>query len=42
LKEVFNRIAYAPMGVEYGVTMEELRKYQPQLAALVERNKPEH
>jgi len=41
LKEVFNRIAYAPMGFEYGVAVEELRKYKPQLAAWVERNEPE-
>lgn len=41
LKEVFNRIAYTPTGVEYGVAVEELRKYKPQLAAWVERNEPE-
>jgi len=26
LKEVFNRVAYAPTGVEYGLAMDELRK----------------
>jgi len=29
LKEVFNRIVYAPTGVEYRVAVEELRKYKP-------------
>jgi len=32
LKEVFNRIAYTPTEVEYGVAVEELRKYKLQLA----------
>jgi len=41
LKEVFNRIAYAPTGVEYGVAVEKWRKYKPQLTDWVERNEPE-
>jgi len=41
LKEVFNRIAYASTGVEYGVGMEELRKYKLQWATWVECNEPE-
>ncbi|KAJ8451050.1 hypothetical protein Cgig2_026859 [Carnegiea gigantea] len=41
LKEVFNRITYSPTRVEYGVAVEELRKYKPQLAAWVKRNEPE-
>ena len=41
LKEVFNKIAYAPTGVEYGVAVEEIRKYKSQLAAWVKRNEPE-
>jgi len=38
---VFNKIAYASTGVEYGVTVEELGKYKPQLVAWVERNELE-
>jgi len=41
LKEVFNRIACALMGVEHGVAVEELRKCKKQLAAWVEHNEPE-
>ena len=40
MKEIFNRIAYAPTWVEYGVAVEDLRKYKPQLVAWVERNEP--
>ena len=41
LNEVFNRISYAPTGVEHGVVVEDLRKYKLQLATWVERNEPE-
>ena len=40
LKELFNRLAYATMKVEYGGALEELRKFKRQLAGWVERNEP--
>ena len=41
LKEVFNRVAYAPTGVEYSLAMDELRKIKLELVAWVKRNDPE-
>jgi len=41
LKEMLNRVAYAASVVEYGLAMDELRKFKRQLAVWVEENEPE-
>lgn len=38
LKEMFNRVAYAPTRVEYELALAELRKYKQDLACWVEEN----
>ena len=41
LKEMLNRVAYAASAAEYGIAMDELRKFQRELAVWVEDNEPE-
>ena len=41
LKEMFNRVAYAPTTAEYELALAELRKYKRELACWVEDNEPE-
>ena len=41
VKEMFNRVAYAATGAEYGEALEELRQYKQELARWVEDNEPE-
>ena len=41
LKEMFNRLTYAPTGPEYEVALGELRHYKVELARWVEDNEPE-
>lgn len=41
VKEMFNRMAYATIVVEYGQVMEELRQYKHELAQWVEDNELE-
>jgi len=41
LKEMLNRVAYAASEAEYGVALEELRKFKHELAVWVERNELE-
>jgi len=42
LKEMFNRLAYAPTGPEYEVALDELRHHKVELERWVEENEPEH
>jgi len=41
VKEMFNRVAYAATGAEYGEALEELRQYKQELAHWVEDNESE-
>jgi len=41
LKEMFNRVAYAPTADEYELALAELRKYKQEFACWVEENEPE-
>ena len=41
LKEMFNRVAYAPTAAEYELALAELRKYKRELVCWVEKNEPE-
>jgi len=41
LTEMFNRVAYTPSSIEYGIAMDELRKFKRELAVWVEKNEPE-
>ena len=38
---MLNRVAYAASEVEYGLAMDEMRKFRRELAVWVERNEPE-
>jgi len=41
LKAMFNHVAYTPSSVEYGIAMDEMRKFKRELAEWVEKNEPE-
>ena len=41
LKAMFNRVAYAPSLVEYGIAMDDNRTFKRELAEWVEKNEPE-
>ena len=42
VKQMLNRVAYAPTMLEYDVATEELRSYKAPLATRVQENDPQH